>query len=76
MTETCIEIINKLEGKKNKLVFVLEDLHFIDPETYSFLKHFIKIANNNDFLRKSICIVLTLRDGANKEYRGINYSRD
>ena len=73
MTETCIEIINKLEGKKNKLVFVLEDLHFIDPETYSFLKHFIKIANNNDFLRKSICIVLTLRDGENKEYRGINY---
>ena len=47
MTETCIEIINKLEGK-NKLVFVLEDLHFIDLETYSFLKHFIKIANNND----------------------------
>ena len=72
MTETCIEIIDRLEAKGKKLVFFLEDLHFIDPETYSFLKHFITIINNNPFLRKSICIVLSLRNGQNEEYRGIN----
>ena len=72
MTETCIEIIDRLEEKGNKLVFILEDLHFIDPETYSFLKHFIKIINNNPFLRKSICIILSLRNGQNEQFRGIN----
>ena len=52
MTETCIEIIDKLEDVDKKMVFVLEDLHWIDPETYSFLKHFIEIINNNEFLEK------------------------
>ena len=75
MTETCIEIVEKLENVDKKMVFVLEDLHWIDPETYSFLKHFIEIINNNEFLRKSICIVLTLRNGNNSEYRGINESK-
>ena len=73
MTETCIEIIEKLENEGKDFVFVLEDLHFIDPETYSFLKHFIKIANNNKFIRESICIILTLRSGNNNEFRGVNY---
>ncbi len=73
MTETCVEIIEKLEKEGKDFVFVLEDLHFIDPETYSFLKHFIKIANNNKFIRESICIVLTLRSGDNNEFRGVNY---
>ena len=73
MTETCIEIVDKLENVDKKMVFVLEDLHWIDPETYSFLKHFIEIINNNEFLRKSICIVLTLRNGNNEEYRGVSY---
>ena len=72
MTETCVEIIEKLKTRKD-FVFVLEDLHFIDPETYSFLKHFIKIANNNKFIRESICIILTLRSGNNNEFRGVNY---
>ena len=72
MTETCIEIIDRLEEEGKKSVFILEDLHFIDPETYSFLKHFITIINNNPFLRKSICIVLSLRNGENELYRGIN----
>ena len=31
-----------LELNKNKTVFVMEDLHWIDPESYAFLKHFIK----------------------------------
>ena len=72
MTETCIEIIDRLEEEGKKSVFILEDLHFIDPETYSFLKHFIMLINNNKFLRKSICIVLSLRNGENEVYRGIN----
>ena len=37
------------------------------------MKHFITIINNNQFLRKSICIVLSLRNGENELYRGINY---
>ena len=75
MTETCIEIIDKLENVNKKMVFVLEDLHWIDPETYSFLKHFIEIINNNEFLRESICIILTLRNGKNSEYRGVDESK-
>ena len=36
MTETCIEIIDRLEEEGKKSVFILEDLHFIDPETFIF----------------------------------------
>ncbi len=75
MTETCIEIIDKLEDVDKKMVFVLEDLHWVDPETYSFLKHFIQLVNNNEFLRRSICIVLSLRNGNNNEYRGVSYDK-
>ncbi len=42
MTEIGVEIAEKLELSKNKTVFVMEDLHWIDPESYAFLKHFIK----------------------------------
>ena len=75
MTETCIEIIDKLEDVDKKMVFVLEDLHWVDPETYSFLKHFIQLVNNNEFLRRSICVVLSLRNGNNSEYRGVSYDK-
>lgn len=75
MTETCIDIIDKLESLDKKIVFVMEDLHWIDPESYSFLLHFIKIANNNKFLRGNLFIVLTLREGLNTEYRGINHEK-
>jgi hypothetical protein len=71
MTEICIDIIDKLESLDKKTVFVMEDLHWIDPESYSFLKHFIDIINNNKFLRGNLCIILTLRDGLNTNYRGV-----
>ena len=71
MTEICIDIIDKLESLEKKTVFVMEDLHWIDPESYSFLKHFIDIINNNKFLRGNLCIILTLRDGLNTNYRGV-----
>ena len=53
-------------------VSTVTPINFIDPETYSFLKHFITLINNNQFLRKSICIILSLRNGENEVYRGIN----
>ena len=71
MTEICIDIIDKLEALEKKTVFVMEDLHWVDPESYSFLKHFIEIVNNNKFLRGNLCIILTLRDGLNTNYRGV-----
>ena len=71
MTEICIDIIDKLESLEKKTVFVMEDLHWIDPESYAFLKHFIEIINNNKFLRGNLCIILTLRDGLNTNYRGL-----
>lgn len=72
MTEICIDIIDKLELLDKKTVFVMEDLHWIDPESYSFLKHFIEIINNNKFLRGNLCIILTLREGLNSNYRGLD----
>lgn len=71
MTEICIDIIDKLEALEKKTVFVMEDLHWVDPESYSFLRHFIEIVNNNKFLRGNLCIILTLRDGLNTDYRGL-----
>ena len=47
MTEICIEILDKLEASQNKTVFVMEDLHWIDPESYAFLKHFMKTVNRS-----------------------------
>ena len=72
MTEICIDIIDKLESLEKKSVFVMEDLHWIDPESYSFLKLFIDIINNNKYLRTNFCIILTLRDGVNADYRGVS----
>jgi DNA-directed RNA polymerase subunit L len=72
MTEICVEIAEKLESSKNKTVFVMEDLHWIDPESYAFLKHFIKTVNRNDFIRKNMCIILTIRNDEVNNLRGVN----
>ena len=72
MTEICVEIAEKLELSKNKTVFVMEDLHWIDPESYAFLKHFIKTVNRNDFIRKNMCIILTIRNDEVNNLRGVS----
>ena len=72
MTEICIDIIDKLEALDKKTVFVMEDLHWIDPESYAFLKHFIDIINNNKFLRGNLCVILTFREGVEENFRGID----
>ena len=74
ITEICIDIIDKLESLDKKIIFVMEDLHWIDPESYSFLKHFIDLVNNNKFLRENLCIILTLRDNLLVEHRGVDYN--
>ena len=73
MTEICIEIAEKLELSSNKTVFILEDIHWIDPESYIFLKHFIKTVNRNEFIKGNLCVVLTLRNDDHHSYRGKNY---
>ena len=73
MTDICVEIAEKLETNKNKTVFIMEDLHWIDPESYVFLKHFIKTINRNEFIRGNLCIILTLRNDEVFNYRGVNY---
>lgn len=70
MSEICIEIIDELEKRNKKTVFVMEDLHWIDPETYSFLKLFIQMINRNAFLRGNMCIVLSIREDSMTTYRG------
>ena len=67
------ECRNYLDKKlnKNKTVFVMEDLHWIDPESYAFLKHFIKTINRSDFIRKNMCIVLTIRNDEVNNLRGV-----
>jgi hypothetical protein len=75
MTEICVEIAEKLEVNKNKTVFVMEDLHWIDPESYAFLKHFIKTVNRNDFIRKNLCIVLTIRNDEANNLRGVGFTK-
>ena len=72
MTEICIEILDKLEASQNKTVFVMEDLHWIDPESYAFLKHFMKTVNRSEFIRKNLCIVLTTRNDKLNSYRGVS----
>ena len=71
MIEICIDIIDKLEALEKKTVFIMEDLHWVDPESYSFLKQFIQTVNNNKFLKGNLCIILTLRRGAKTNYRGV-----
>ena len=70
MTEICLDIINKLEKRKKKSVFIMEDLHWIDPESYSFLKLFIQMVNRNSFLRGNMCIIFTMRCETNNKFRG------
>ena len=75
MTDICVEIAEKLESFNSKTVFVMEDLHWIDPESYAFLKHFIKTINRNEFIRGNLCIVLTVRNDKVSNYRGVDYNR-
>jgi predicted ATPase len=70
MTEVCIEIIDELEKRNKKTIFVMEDLHWIDPESYSFLKLFVQMINRNAFLRGNMCIILSIRNDSKLSYRG------
>lgn len=70
MTEICLDIINKLEKRKKKSVFIMEDLHWIDPESYSFLRLFIQMVNRNSFLRGNMCIIFTTRCEIDNKFRG------
>jgi hypothetical protein len=72
MTEICVDIIEKLEKRKKKTVFVMEDIHWIDPESYSFLKLFIQMINRNKFLRGNICIIFSMRCETDNKFRGPN----
>lgn len=58
----CLEIIEKLETVKGNIILVMEDIHWIDSDTFSFLKHFIKTINRNFVLRKRFNLILTLRN--------------
>ena len=75
ISEMCIEIIDKLESRKNKTIFVMEDLHWIDPESYVFLNKFIEMINRNKFLRGNMCIVLSIREESLFDYRGPSLSQ-
>ena len=74
ISEICIEIIDTLENRKNKTVFVMEDLHWIDPESYAFLKLFVKMISRNKFLRGNMCIILSIRDKTLLDVRGPSFS--
>ena len=74
ISEMCIEIIDKLESRKNKTIFVMEDLHWIDPESYAFLIKFIEMVNRNKFLRGNTCIILSIREEGLFDYRGPSLS--
>ena len=75
ISEMCLEIIDKLENRKNKTVFVMEDLHWVDVESYSFLNQLLKHINRNKFLRGHMCIILSMRDESLSETRGVTYSQ-
>ncbi len=75
ITEMCIEIIDKLESRKNKTIFIMEDLHWIDPESYAFLNKFIEMINRNKFLRGNMCIILSIREESIFEHRGPSISQ-
>ena len=51
----------------------MEDIHWVDPETLTLLKHFIRTVNRNFFLRKNLCIIITVRAEIKGSYRGLNY---
>tara|TARA_B110000977_G_scaffold184578_1_gene248494 strand:- start:1679 stop:6565 length:4887 start_codon:yes stop_codon:yes gene_type:complete len=70
----CLEITERLDKLDGNIVFVMEDLHWIDSETLSFLKHFIKTVNRYENLRKKISIVLTIRNNISYSDRGISFT--
>ena len=51
----------------------MEDVHWIDPETLTLLKHFIQTVNRDPFLRQNLCIIITVRSEMKDYYRGLNY---
>ena len=53
----------------------MEDIHWIDPETLTLLKHFIKTVNRNTFLRKNLCILISVRSEIKGLFRGLNYEK-
>ncbi|MDB4643955.1 AAA family ATPase [Flavobacteriaceae bacterium] len=69
----CLEITEKLNTLEGNILFIMEDLHWIDSETFSFLKYFLKTINRYDTLRKRFSVVFTLRSNLNENYRGVNY---
>ncbi len=76
MNEISLAIMDKLVSSDKKVLFVMEDVHWIDPETLTLLKHFIKTVNRNSFLRQNMCIIITVRSGKKgikESYRGLNY---
>tara|TARA_B110000003_G_scaffold75663_1_gene77265 strand:- start:418 stop:5211 length:4794 start_codon:yes stop_codon:yes gene_type:complete len=73
MNEISLEIIDKLTKINKKVLFIMEDVHWIDPETLTLLKHFIRTVNRNFFLRKNLCIIITVRAEIKGSYRGLNY---
>ena len=40
MNEISLEIMDKLTSSNKKVLFIMEDIHWIDPETLTLLKHF------------------------------------
>ena len=70
----CLEITEKLNSLNQKIVIAIEDLHWIDSDSFSFLKELIKTVNRYDTLRKNIIFILTLRSNFNND-RGINYKK-
>ena len=73
MNEISLEIVDKLTDIGKKVLFVMEDVHWIDPETLTLLKHFIQTVNRDPFLRKNLCIIITVRAEIKDNYRGLNY---
>ena len=73
MNEISLEIVDKLTNIDKKVLFVMEDVHWIDPETLTLLKHFIQTVNRDPFLRKNLCIIITVRAEMKGSYRGLNY---
>ena len=73
MNEISLEIIDKLTKINKKILFVMEDVHWIDPETLTLLRHFIKTVNRNTFLRKNLCIIITVRTELKGSYRGLSF---
>ena len=75
MIDMAIEIVEKLEKKGKKCVFVLEDLHWIDAESLAFLKCFLKAANRSNFLRKNMSVLLSIRSDHGSSIRGVDYQQ-